>query len=769
MTVSIQLSTDNELISVDNAANITATVVDSNGSPVRTVVTFSLDDASYGSFDPATGKVSTDLNGKAVVKLNTASVPTAATVTATTSSGETISIPVTMIGDGGASTGGPTVSLVLTDEHGTPIKAISSLLPGRLIATVNGLSKETIVTFSTDRGEIPIDTAVTDKGTAYVQILAGASPGAVKATVTLLSGETDEIYFNIGATNVFMGSGNPFKIGTASITPTVVSAGGTASISVTLKDDQGNLFTEPAEVKFSTTCSAKSTPEAELSSPVIAVNGVATSTYLSKGCVGDDTINISANVGGKALTATGTLNVLSASVGSIFFVEAIPENIRLKGTGGVESSTVKFRVLDKNGHPVKNQLVNFYLNTSIGQVELDPESAVTNAEGFAQSVVNSGSVSTSVRVTAVVDGSSPAITSQSNLLVISTGLPDQDSFSLSVDNATPEGWDYDGVEVNVTARLADAFNNPVPDGTAVSFTTEGGVIEPSCLTTSGVCSVKWTSQNPRPWGGILAGAPTLTKMPKQPYGGRVTILATAIGEESFFDTNGNGRFDNAEFNQFLTEKDTSGNEYDLAEAFVDHNEDTVFNPEMVGEDGGDKETFVDFNNSKSFDIADGLYNGSLCKLDDDGNSHAGCSTTHKSINVRASSVLIMSGSKAWSSAPDISDSCVDDKTIVDACDGLNDNSELDIIGKGTGGVSIIVGDLHNQPLPSGTKIKFTPSAGSLASKGEITVASSIHNGSKLYSVTIKGSDTPESGLLLIEAITPKGKVTQIAEIKLTIH
>ncbi|SUI72670.1 hypothetical protein [Shewanella morhuae] len=659
-------------------------------------------------------------------------------------------------------------------ESKTPISTITSLSPGYLIANVTGISKQTIVQFSSTRGELPIDTAITEQGVAYVQILAGTQPGAGSATATLLTGEKSEpLVFSIGATNVFMGSGSPFQNGVASVEPSVVSAGGTSSVSVSIQDDAGNLFADPVEVQFTSVCALKANAEAELSTPVVAVNGIATSTYLAKGCVGDDTINISANVGGKSLTAKATVNVLPASVGSIFFLEALPEVIRLKGTGGAEASTVKFKVMDKNGIPVSNQRVNFTLNTDVGNITLDPEFATTNGQGIVQTVVNSGSISTSVRVTAVVAGSTPAISSQSNQLVISTGLPDQDSFSLSASNLSPEGWDYDGIEVDVTARLADAFNNPVPDGTAVSFTTEGGVIAPSCLTVNGACSVKWTSQNPRPSGDTLAvqgKEPSLDAELGQPYGGRVTILATAIGEESFPDTNTNGRFDASEVANFLSKKDVSGNPYDLSEAFVDHNEDRIFNPSVAGgEEGGDAEVFTDFNSNGVYDQADGLYNGSLCQLDANGSKHAGCAAGNTSLNVRASLVLVMSGSDAMASIPLITDSCVDDKTKADVCDGLNDNNIIDIIGKSTGGVTIIIGDLHNQPLPSGTVITFTPLVGSLASKGSFTVASSNDNGSGKYSVLIKGADQPDAGSLVIEALTKKGVLTQIATIPVVIH
>ena len=115
--------------------------------------------------------------------------------------------------------------------------------------------------------------------------------------------------------------------------------------------------------------------------------------------------------------------------------------------------------------------------------DITPATATSNNQGYVQTVVNSGTVATTVRVTATTQGSNGAvISSQSNVLVVSTGKPDQDSFSLSASVLNVEGWDYDGAKVTVTARLADAFNNPVPDGTAVVFTAEGGSIESSCQT-----------------------------------------------------------------------------------------------------------------------------------------------------------------------------------------------------------------------------------------------------------------------------------------------
>ncbi|WP_394131048.1 hypothetical protein [Shewanella maritima] len=781
VTISIALEVSNSQISVAEPATITATVVDSDGAPVDTLVTFALNNALYGTFTPGTGEVATDDFGVATVVLNTAEINTGASVTATTSTGETSTINVTMVGDGGEAGGGAQVSLVLTDAAGTPIQSITTLSPGKLTATVTGITKPTIVSFDSTIGDLPIKTAVTDgEGKATVDIYAGSSLGAGEVTATLPTNEVGQTIVVVGATDVVMGSGDPFVEGAAEISTTDLSAGGTATITVQIQDENGSPFTQPVDVNFSSTCATAGS--AEISSPVSSSNGIATTTYLAQGCVGEDQINVTANAGGISLSATGTINVLRADVGSIVFVSAVPENISILGTGGDESSTVKFRVLDQNGNNVINQDVSFELNTNIGGVGLTPALATTNGEGIVQTVVTSGTVATSLRVTATVEnGAVPAISSQSKQLIVSTGIPDQDSFSLSAEVLNAEGWDVDGTEVVVTARMADAFNNPVPDGTTVSFTTEGGSIEDACQTIKGVCSVTWTSQLPRPEGNtLLAGNGAQVNNPEsgltydaaldvygnfygQKYGGRATITATAIGEETFPDLNGNGRFDASEMNEFINGTDVTGQAFDLDDAFNDYNEDTVFNPQPAnqptGQAGGELEELIDFNANGVFDQKDGLYNGVLCSDP----VHAGCAdgvNDSKSIFVRRSLVMVMSGSTAF--ATDIADIVIDDAR------GVGNHQSIQIIGKGAASAYFTISDLHNQQMPAGSIVRFTTSAGSVVSSSEIVWPSTNYNGGRDFGVTVKGEDEPNSGVLLVEVETPNGVKTQVVSIGITI-
>ena len=762
---------------------LTATLTKDSLVIPNTTVTFSSD---IGAFSPSSGTALTNASGVAEITLTAGNVRGAGTITASIASGEEATIDFSTQGDDIGVVGDINITVTLVDLDGDSSDTITSSKSGKVIAEVNGISSPVIVTFVTTVGDIPIATAITDDDNkASIDIFAGGSLGAGAVTASIESGETGQVLLVVGSSSVIMGTGDPFVEGQAEISLAQISAGGTTVVTVNVIDDQGALFTEPVEVNFSSSCSSLGAPTAILSSPITTSNGIATSTYLAKGCVGEDPINVTANAGGINLSATTSVNVLSADVGSIEFISATPENIFIKGTGaqgGSESSTVIFRVLDTNSNPVNNQVVNFSLNTSVGGIELIPASATTNNEGLVQTVINSGSVSTPVRVEATIDGSSPAISSQSSLLVVSTGIPDQDSFSLSASVLNPEGWDIDGNEVVVTARLADAFNNLVPDGTAVSFTTEGGSIEPSCVTTDGVCSVTWRSQFPRPEGHVLGDINNPVHKPEihntmgQKYGGRVTILATAIGEESFPDFNGNGRFDANEMTAFAG-NDVSGQPYDIKEAFVDHNEDGLYNPSEGGDvnNSGALEEFADFNNDGLFTANDGQYNGVLCSIP----AHAGCSN-NKSLNVRGRLSLVMSSSSARSVITATNDAVSEfwdhDSDIL--TDPVNvpvnpdidpDDNTLYIAGESSGTVTFIVSDIHNQPMPAGTVITAVSGVGSVVSGASFIWPSDNHNGGLELFVGVKGEKEPKSGTLFLQAETPSGFVTQLGSVGIVIQ
>jgi hypothetical protein len=356
------------------------------------------------------------------------------------------------------------------------------------------------------------------------------------------------------------GSGSSFQSGMIGISSTSVSAGGSTSLQVSIVDQTGTLYTTGSvTVTFSSTCISEGLAAVTAAAPstagatantVVTATGTADATYTAKGCSGSDVITASATVGSASLTATGTVNVSAAATGSIQFVSATPTTIGLKGTGQTSTSTVIFQVDDSTGAPKPGVTVNFSLNTSVGGLSLSPTSATSAADGTVQTVVSSGTVHTPVTVTASI--TSPALSTQSTSLTVSTGIPASNTFTVAVGPATYSGgastracpnveaWDLEGVTVPITVSLADRYDNPVLNNTSVSFYTDGGKITPSCTTAngSGTCegtgdTATWTSENPQP-------TPTTDLPSKSAEPGRVVLLATAIGEESFTDNSGSG-------------------------------------------------------------------------------------------------------------------------------------------------------------------------------------------------------------------------------------
>ncbi|MEM7004059.1 MAG: Ig-like domain-containing protein [Pseudomonadota bacterium] len=348
-------------------------------------------------------------------------------------------------------------------------------------------------------------------------------------------------------------------------------------------------------------------------------------------------------------------------MGSIEFVSAEPPQIALQGTGGTENSTVSFRVVGSTGAPIQNLEVDFSLNTGVGGLEILPVTATTDANGIASTVVSAGSVATSVRVTATERTSN--ISTQSSQLVVSTGIPDLDSFSIARTVIAVEGFNFDGITSTVTVRAADAFNNPVPDGTAISFYTEGGAIDASCSTidSTGSCEVTWRSQNPRPTGDLFGGG--------DPRPGRVTVIAYAIGNESFQDQNGNGRYDDGE--SFT----------DIGEAFANENESM-----LAGESTYDiGEFFVDFDQNTVRNTADGLYTGVLCA------EGATCST-QTTLTVFATATIVMS-----TSVPS-ADMLFEGGVLIPQ------GTQLDFARGQTRQFQVFISDSNGNPMPASTTV-----------------------------------------------------------------
>lgn len=581
----------------------------------------------------------------------------------------------------------------------------------------NNLLQGVPVAFTATSGGLSGATGTTDaSGAATVTLSTAGDSSARTITVTATSGSltaTVNVQVAAGGTQTSVSMGSPagagFVAGALGISNANLSAGGSTTIQAVLQQSDGSLYTQSADVTFSSPCVAQGL--ATITSPVTTASGIASANYVATGCSGADVITATAAIGGAPLSANGTVTVAAGAIGSIVFISATPENIALRGTGtssNPETSTVVFRVLEQGGGPRAGATVNFSLNTSVGGISVSPASAVSGTDGSVQTVVQGGTVATTVRVTATVQNVTPAISTQSNQLTVTTGIPDQDSFSLAVSCANVEAWTRDGETIGVTARLSDRFNNPVPDDTAVTLQTEGGSIVSQCLTTGGLgrCSVNWTGSNPRPGphanGDIRAG--------------RATILATAIGEESFTDTNGNGSFDVGE------------NFADMAERFLDENENGTRDP---------TEPIYDFNNNSVYDAGDGDFNGVLC-LDP-----ARCGT-QATTGISADNVIVMSGSTPDNVSPQPT---------------ITAGTVLTVPLGGSARYTFVMADVNDNPMPAGTTVAFTIGGTGLTVTNPAGSPVACTREPTLAAVTINAANPASPGTLSITVRSPSGVAT----------
>jgi hypothetical protein len=252
-----------------------------------------------------------------------------------------------------------------------------------------------------------------------------------------------------------------------------------------------------------------------------ATSNTTTFSYKDTGGCGStlssDTVTVS--MSGSSATTSTQVYLTSPTANSITFTSATPAVIYLKGSGNVESSTVKFQVVDTANNPLPGQVVTLNLSTFAGGLTLDQGtsavSQTSDSNGYVTVIINSGTVPTPVRVTAALGNG--ASTVSSNLAVL-TGLPTQTGFQLKQAAVNIEGFNHT-ISNTYTVYASDRSQNPVPDQTAILFWAESGLIIGTATTTGGV-------------------ATTTLQTSSRPDDGRVTVLAYAVGEESFVDLNG---------------------------------------------------------------------------------------------------------------------------------------------------------------------------------------------------------------------------------------
>jgi hypothetical protein len=411
----------------------------------------------------------------------------------------------------------PTIAVELIDASGTAKTSVTSANPVTVRATLldekGAPIPNTIVTFAEKAGFTTLaptaGTGLTDasgiatvtmavKDLATAQAQAGAADTISAAATVGTVAVTDSKSFSIGTTAITL------KLIEPSPSTTSLTAYGTTAIKVDVLVDGAVYTAQPVTVNFTSACAGT---KADLPASATTINGRAQVVYRDKGCSATDTVTASVS-GAQPITAT--LNVAAPAAASIGFVSATPSDkaIVIQGAGGKgrsETAILTFKALDTFGQPLPNQIVNFSVN-STQPVTLQSTSATTGTDGTVVVAVNSGTAPTTFRVIATLATGQTTI---SDTITVTTGQPIQAAFSLSADKYNIEGWDHDDEHATITALLADAFGNPVADGTPVVFQTDSGAVGSSssggCVTQNGGCSVTFRSQNPRYGVGNAAG------------------------------------------------------------------------------------------------------------------------------------------------------------------------------------------------------------------------------------------------------------------------
>lgn len=307
-------------------------------------------------------------------------------------------------------------------------------------------------------------------------------------------------------------------------TNTTLEVGGSTNVSLIVTDENG-VVQPNTTVNFTNNCGTFTEDSVMTNS-----EGVATTTYSA--IKADGSLCTDASVIITASTTTGvsantSINLTPIVGNSIAYTTTGAVNLGASNSGSSTSGQIEFTVYS-NGKPAANQdviITKTYAPLDFSFVKLGNQSAQTvksDSNGKVNVTLYPGALPGPVELKATLATNS-TITALSKDVAVATGRATQNGMSVSLTkNTLAVGVDGDTTEV--TVRLVDRVGNAVPDGTVVSFVSEGGKITPNCSTVDGACSATFSTQNPR-------------------SDGRLSVVAYVEGDKSYIDSNGNNKFD----------------------------------------------------------------------------------------------------------------------------------------------------------------------------------------------------------------------------------
>jgi hypothetical protein len=319
---------------------------------------------------------------------------------------------------------------------------------------------------------------------------------------------------------------------------------------------------------------------------------------------------------GEGAVISETFQIDIIALGAINYEGADPGVLFVRGSGQNESSTIRFKVVDTEDNPLSGVRVSFSLDNPPAGTSIAPSEALSDEEGYVQTIISSGTTAGSAGITARAVLGEVEIEAPSASLPVVGAKPSRKGFDLLCERRNIGGFiGRLGDQITVdrayacTSVLLDRFGNPVGVTQRVSYFSEGGVIN------SPQQSVPWdyvrvptppsdvgrvgTNYNPRTRPPCdtepldeepffdqdgdcsvpINGCPEIPSgfCTDNPRDGLVTIIAVTTGEEEFEDRNGNGQYD-------------SGEPYwDLGEPYIDANDNNEWDPGEFFQDLGSEQ------------------------------------------------------------------------------------------------------------------------------------------------------------------------------------
>lgn len=330
-----------------------------------------------------------------------------------------------------------------------------------------------------------------------------------------------------------------------------LSDGGTQSLEYSVADENGNPLVGGTSIKLSLTGSNDVRldgdinvllPDTQDKSRFTRFSFTLTDTKpLDAGR--DQPLSISISVtslnGNKTYTFTGILLAPVISSGgtgaaaTIALVQLTRNAISVREVGGDETSIATFEARDSLGRPVDKAhqvTLSFFFQGNPGGGEfIAPVSARTDEQtGRVQTTISSGYKAGVLQLVAQAVVDSRIIRSAPVIINVYGGFPDFEHFTVFAEKLNVPGFDIANLRDKITVLAGDKFSNPVRPGTAIYFSTTGGVITvPTTAYTDkdGLAEATLLTGNPRPIDPILGA-------------GFARVSATTVGErgETVTDT-----------------------------------------------------------------------------------------------------------------------------------------------------------------------------------------------------------------------------------------